>query len=158
MGGGQFIIRSDHESLKFLLQQKLHTHLQRKETAKLMGLDYIIQYRKGRENVVVNALSRCLEEGQTAAITVITPNWYREVEESYEGDNKMKELREQLILNPNSKPEYTLNQGVIRDKGRLVIGGNETLRKKILSYLHESPVGGHLGIQNTYYKVRQIFY
>jgi len=85
--------------------------------AKLMGLDYLIQYRKGRKNVVADALSRCHEEGQTTTFTVITPDWYREVEESYEGDSKMKELREQLILNPNSKPEYTLNQGVIRYRG-----------------------------------------
>lgn len=70
----------------------------------------------------------------------------------------MKELREQLILNPNSKPGYTLNHGVIRYKGRLVIGSNETLKKKILSSLYESPLGGHLGIQNTYYKVKQIFF
>ena len=39
---GQFIIRTDYESLKFLLQEKLHTHLQRKGMAKLMGLDYFV--------------------------------------------------------------------------------------------------------------------
>ena len=61
--GGQFIIKTDHESLKFLLLQKLHTHLQRKGMAKLMGMDYNIQYRKGREKVVTNALSMCTKEG-----------------------------------------------------------------------------------------------
>ena len=127
--------------------------------AKLMGLDYIIQYRKGRENVVANTLSRCTKEGQVAAITVIVLDWYLEVEASYEGDEKMRKLLEQLILNPNGRLRYMLNHGVVRYKGRrLVIGRCEELRKKILSSLHESPLGGHLGIQNTYYKVRQIFY
>ena len=132
--------------MKFLLQQKLHTHLQRKGIAKLTGLDYTIQYNKERENVTVDALSRCYEEGYTTALTMVTPNWYKEVEESYERDKKMKELKEQLTLNSNSKPGYTLNQGIMRHRGRLVIGDNEILKKKILSSLHESPVGSHSGI------------
>ena len=40
--GGRFITKTDYESLKFLLQQKLQTQLQRKGMAKLMVLDYII--------------------------------------------------------------------------------------------------------------------
>ena len=72
--GGRFIIKTDYESLKFLLQQKLHTHLQRKGMSKLMGLDYVIQYQRGYENKAADALSRCLEEGGAAAITALTPN------------------------------------------------------------------------------------
>lgn len=37
--GNKFIIKTDHESLKFLLQQKLQTQLQKKGMTKLMGLD-----------------------------------------------------------------------------------------------------------------------
>ena len=92
--GGQFIIRTDHKSLKFLLQQKLHTHLQRKRMSKLMGLNYSIQYKKGKENVVVDALSRYPKNGEVTTLTVVTPEWYREVEASYEGDDKLKELLE----------------------------------------------------------------
>jgi len=67
--GDRFIIKTDHESLKFLLPQKLYTHIQRKGMSKLMGLDYIIQYRKGYQNKAADALSRCLEERGAAAIT-----------------------------------------------------------------------------------------
>ena len=65
---GQFIIRIDHENLKFLAYQKLNTNLQRKGMAKLMGLDFVIQYRKGRENVATNALSRHHEEGHCVVL------------------------------------------------------------------------------------------
>ena len=44
--------------------------------AKLMGLDYTIQYKKGKDNVVANALFRCQEEGEAIAITALVPNWY----------------------------------------------------------------------------------
>ncbi|XP_027093589.2 uncharacterized protein [Coffea arabica] len=59
--GGHFVIKTDHESLKYLLDQKITTPLQQKWLAKLMGMDYEIQYKRGRENVVADALSRKAE-------------------------------------------------------------------------------------------------
>ena len=54
-----FIIRTDHQFLKYLLDQKLTTILQHKWlTKKLLGLDYKIQYKKGTENLATDALSR----------------------------------------------------------------------------------------------------
>ena len=59
---GPYLIKTDHFSLKYLLQQKLSSQLQKKGLMKLLGLDYTIQYRKGKENKVVDALSRMYEE------------------------------------------------------------------------------------------------
>ncbi|XP_071917152.1 uncharacterized protein [Coffea arabica] len=56
--GSHFIIRTDHRSLKYLLDQKLNTALQHKWMTKLIELDYEIQYKKGTENQVADALSR----------------------------------------------------------------------------------------------------
>jgi len=159
--GGSFVIKTDHESLKFLSQQKLHTHLQRRGMSKLMGLDFTIQYRRGYENKAAGALSRCLakiEEGTVAAITAVTPNWLGEVADSYQQGKWTKELLEQLVLTPGSKPNYTLQNGLLRYKGRLIIGEDGALRRRIIGALHDSPVGGHSGIQNTYYKVKMMFH
>lgn len=48
--GRRFVIKTDHESLTFLLSGKLTTQLQHKGLTKMMGLEYTIQYRKGLEN------------------------------------------------------------------------------------------------------------
>ena len=56
--GHHFVIKTDHQSLKYLLDQKLTTTLQHKWLAKLLGLDYEIQYKKGAENKVADAPSR----------------------------------------------------------------------------------------------------
>lgn len=69
----QFIIKINPKSLKFLLQQRLHAQLQKKGMTKLMLLDYVIQYRKGKENKAANALSKCVEEGTMALITSVVP-------------------------------------------------------------------------------------
>lgn len=58
--GHRFIIRTDHQSLKYLLEQRLSTLLQQKWLAKLMGLDYEITYNKGSDNKVADALSRLI--------------------------------------------------------------------------------------------------
>ena len=49
---------------------------------------------------------------------------------------------------------YTLVDGMLRHLGRIVIGNNEDLKKKIL----QSPLGGHFRIQNTYLRVKQLFH
>jgi hypothetical protein len=54
----QFIIQTDHESLTYLLDQKIHTPIQKKGLTKLLGLNYRIRYKKGKENKAADALSR----------------------------------------------------------------------------------------------------
>lgn len=53
-----FIIKTYLFSLKYLLDQRITTPTQMKWLPKLMGYDYEIMYKKGYENVVVDALSR----------------------------------------------------------------------------------------------------
>lgn len=61
--GGRFVIKTDHISLKYLVEQKIHTSTQHKGLSKLLGLDFVIEYKKGCENVVADSLSR-REEGK----------------------------------------------------------------------------------------------
>lgn len=70
---GTLIIRTDHESLKYLLDQRITNQIQKKGLSKLMGHTYSVHYRKGRENRAANVLSRRWEEVELAHITVITP-------------------------------------------------------------------------------------
>jgi hypothetical protein len=53
-----FIIRTDHKSLAYLSEQTLHSNLQKKAMSRLMGLQFRVIYRKGKENIPADALSR----------------------------------------------------------------------------------------------------
>jgi len=46
----EFIIRTNHQSLPYLSEQTLHSDMQRKAMTRLMGLQFKIVYRKGKEN------------------------------------------------------------------------------------------------------------
>lgn len=56
--GIHFIIRTDHQSLKYLLKQRVATPFRQKWITKLIGYDYEIVYRTGKGNRAADALSR----------------------------------------------------------------------------------------------------
>lgn len=56
--GKHFIIKTNHQPLKFLIEQKLSTPIQYTWLAKLMAYDYEIQHQYGKSKIVANALSR----------------------------------------------------------------------------------------------------
>ena len=55
--GRKFIVRTNHQSLKHLWTQKITTVAQQRWLWKLMGYDFIVEYKRGGENVVADALS-----------------------------------------------------------------------------------------------------
>lgn len=59
--GRQFVVRTDHASLKYLWDQRICTTAQQKWLAKLVGYDFTIEYKPGRENRAANSLSRVNE-------------------------------------------------------------------------------------------------
>ena len=65
-----FFVKTDHWALKFLTEQKVTTLLQQKWISKLMGYNFTILYRKGKDNTVADALSRMheLEESKTKTL------------------------------------------------------------------------------------------
>ncbi|CAL1402647.1 unnamed protein product [Linum trigynum] len=93
--GRTFTILTDHESLKYLLGQKVHTQIQKKGLVKLLGLDFEIKYRQGKLNRVADALSRnpaFTIEGGCQAISGVLPTWITDIEETYVGDSEVQGL------------------------------------------------------------------
>jgi hypothetical protein len=74
--GKHFQIKTDHQSLKHFLEQKISSPEQNKWVTKPFGYDYEIIYQKGKENVVIDALSRKYEEdGSLFSLSFIVKNW-----------------------------------------------------------------------------------
>jgi hypothetical protein len=81
--GRHFTIRTDHVSLKYLLAQKVSFPSQHIWLAKLLGFDYNIECRKGKENIIVDALSRCTNRELFAlTMSTISTNLLDEVKAS----------------------------------------------------------------------------
>lgn len=54
----EFLILTDHKSLSYLNEQSLHSEMQRKAMTRLMGLQFKIVYKQGKDNQAADALSR----------------------------------------------------------------------------------------------------
>jgi len=52
----QFMVMTDHYSLKYLLDQRLTRVFQQRWLAKLVEFDFTIEYKQGKDNVVADAL------------------------------------------------------------------------------------------------------
>lgn len=152
-----FVIKIDHQSLCHLQDQTLSTDMQRKAMAKLAGLQFTIQYKRGPENTVADALSRVGQHFQSNAISGCVPVWIQEVINSYAVDAKAQQLLLELaVVSPNSQG-YTLSDGVIRYKQKIWVGACTTLQTKIISAFHSSALGGHSGSQDTYQRIKKLF-
>lgn len=56
--GRHFIIRTDQQSLKYLMEQREIGPKYQKWVSKLMGYNFTIQYKSGASDTVADALSR----------------------------------------------------------------------------------------------------
>lgn len=91
-----------------------------------MGYNFIVEYKKGSEKKVADALSRkedtiVLEQGNLAAIAFPTLQWMEELKASYHNSPKILKLWNQLKNQQEAPRYYTLKQDLILKKGRLLI-------------------------------------
>jgi hypothetical protein len=73
--GQHFKINTDHQSLKYFLEQRISSPEQQKWVTKLFGYDYEIIYKKRKGNVPADALYHKYEdEGSFFSISFIVPD------------------------------------------------------------------------------------
>jgi hypothetical protein len=156
--GSSIVIRTDQQSLRYIHEQELTEGIQHKLLVKLLGYDYIIEYKKGRENKAADALSRALDMHTTMAITTALPKWITDVTNSYATDTYYKELIAKLTVDSTATPNYTLKNGILCYKQKLVVGSDTALQTQIITSLHDSAFGAHSGETATYHRVKLVFH
>ena len=159
--GHNFKIQTDQQSLKYLLEQKMGTPLQQQWITKLLGYEFVVEYKQGKENKVADALSRKMEdqkEGKLYAITAPANTWLEQLRTSYAIDPKLQQIIKNLEQGSLASQNYKQRDGLLFYKGRLYIPASKELREQILYLLHSSPQGGHSGFHKTLHRAKSEFY
>ena len=169
--GRPFIIKTDHQSLKYILEQRIATPAQQKWLTKLLGYLFVVEYKKGIENKVADALSRrvdpiaIIQSGTSSdcssslcLISFPYLSWIDELKASYQSDPTMLSLLQKLQDNPIKPKFFSLHNGLILFKGRVYLSSACGLKPKVLQMVHDSPLGGHLGFLKSYHRLKQDFY
>ena len=153
----EFVIFTDQRSLVHLEEQRLTTPWQQKAFTKLLGLRYCIRYKKGAENSATDALSRAEPREMLAAVTSCQPAWLDDVVTSYHSNPQAQRLLEQLAVQDDPKKRFTLQQGILRFRDRIWLGGSIALQQRIMAAFHDSALGGHSGFPVTYLRIQRHF-
>lgn len=141
-----------------IADQQLHTPWQMKMYTKLLGLQYKVVYRPGKSNAAADALSRHpAPTAQLLAISSATPLWLADVVTGYSSDPDSTKLIQELSVNPEAHPPYTLSSGILRYRGRIWLGSNKEVQLKVLTALHASALGGHSGFPVTHSRIKRLF-
>jgi hypothetical protein len=106
--GKCFQIKTDHQSLKYFMEQHISSPKQQKWVTKIFGYDYEIIYKKGKDNVVEEALSQKYEdEGSIFSLSFIVPDWLQALRQEWLQDPKSLHLIQQLQSNAPASPGYS---------------------------------------------------
>lgn len=133
---------------------------------KLLGFDYEIVYKSGRDNRAADALSRQMEDdsmvtrdiANLSAFSVVVCGWVKDLKTSWQQDPEVQKVIADLSHSPHTHPHYAWHHDMLYYKNRLVVGNLMSFRHKLIKEHHGTPTGGHSGGERTYKRLKQGFY
>jgi hypothetical protein len=89
--GRHFKVKRYHDSLKYFLEQRLSSEEQKKWVTKMLGYDFEIICKKGKKNIMADALLRYDEDVEAFlyAISIIQHDWMIEARVEGKNDGKL---------------------------------------------------------------------
>ena len=116
----------------------------------MQAYDFEIEYVKGKNNVVVDALSRRLA---SLSLMSISTDWRSLLLVEYSKNKFSCELMDGQIQDDR----YWIIDDIIYYKGRIYLIPESSLKRKIIQASHDSPLSGPQGFLKTYRQIRERF-
>ncbi|KAF3630335.1 putative 60S ribosomal protein L7-3-like [Capsicum annuum] len=157
----EFVIRMDHESLKHLRAQDKLNRRHAKWIEFLETFHYVIQYKKGKDNVVADDLSRKHVLVSTLSSKLMG---FESLKSLYPEDphfapiyRESEELeRDRWVTDKGSHP-YTKFDGYLF-KGRRLCVSSSSWREFCVRKAHNGGLMGHFGVEKTLKILEEQFY
>jgi hypothetical protein len=123
--GGLFVVRTDHNSLRYFLEQRDLNEKQQKWVSKVKEYDFYIEYVKGKKNIFVDASSR---RPVSFSMTKILAYWNSILLVEYSKKTFPCEIMEGNIQDDR----YRVVDDIIYYKYMIYLFPNSTLKDNIL--------------------------
>ncbi|KAI2644373.1 Retrovirus-related Pol polyprotein from transposon 17.6 [Labeo rohita] len=171
--GVPFVVYTDHTALSWAFNGPKTTSRLTRWTLRLQRFQFQVQYRKGRMNVVPDALSRCSQEQAMVAVCVDKrtsignfelSTSLAEIAEAQEQDEHIKELMAKVDMKnePSNRMRWEIQQGLLYRVMPYAGGGKyqlvvpKSLVLTFIDYFHNNPLGAHLGRMKTLLKILEV--
>ncbi|KAF2293986.1 hypothetical protein GH714_006085 [Hevea brasiliensis] len=139
-----------------MVEQRVITPEQQNWVSKLLGYDYEIVYKPGKENKVADALSRVQGSPSLNALFMPHASLWDRLKSLASTDPYMIDLDKKATAKPGQP--YSWKSGLLFYKNRVVIPPTSDLPIQLLQEFHDSPIGGHSGVLRTFKRIAQQFY
>ncbi|KAE8698135.1 pentatricopeptide repeat-containing protein [Hibiscus syriacus] len=148
----EFVIHTDHESLKWLNGQGKLNKRHARWVEFIESFPYIIKYKQGKDNIVADALSRRYTRITRMHATVLG---FAHIKELYPNDPDFSEIYKQCVKGAFNK--FYLVDGFLFRMNRLCIPQG-SLREFLVHESHAGGLMGHFGIHKTLDMVMEHFF
>jgi hypothetical protein len=159
--GRRFVLMTDHCGLRHLFDQPKLNVRQARWMALLSEFDFKIKHIKGKENRVVDALSRSIKMIHLAAVRTCETDVRERVRNAQETNAFFKTVTSYLRQEPTGikyEAYQMLEEGLLTYKNRLYVPNYDDLKRFIMDELHKRPYTGHPGYQKMITTTRKQFY
>jgi hypothetical protein len=154
--GHTFLIRTDHFSLKFLLDQRQSTIPQHQWLSKLLGFYFRVEFKPGASNIMADALSHrdAADTGEVLALTAPTFKLYDDLRVELAGDPVLRSLCDEVRTGVRGD-EWKLIDGIIAVVGRIYILSSSSCLPAVLAAAHGVT---HEGVERTLHRLQHDFF
>lgn len=163
--GHEFKVVTDHASLKWLMRQSDLSGRLARWALKLQAFEFSIEHRKGRDNIVPDALSRVFEGDVCGVDIEVTPLIDLD-DEAFSSEEYVKWRKD---ISESQFPDFRIDERYIYRRDKFSVGddcdGNSwklliptRLREGVIRVAHDIPNAAHGGIAKTVERIRRNFY
>ena len=149
----EFVIHSDHEALKYLKGQAKLNRRHAKWVEFIETFPYIVKYKKGKDNVVADALSRRNVLLNQLEVKVLG---LENLKEMYNDDPEFSEPYNHC-KDGKGWEKYHIHDGFLFRANKLCVP-NSSVRLLLLQESHGGGLTGHFGQKKTYEMLSDHFY
>jgi hypothetical protein len=154
--GREFVVKTDHYSLKYLLDQRLATIPQHQWVSKLIGFDFRVEYKPGSSNTVADALSRrdAGEDAQLAAVSAPLFTVFDDLRVETEEVESLRQLKEEVTAGRKGEA-WKIVDGLVTVGGKAYVAADSPCLPTILAAAHGM---GHEGTEKMLHRLHRDFF
>jgi hypothetical protein len=155
------VFMTDYCGLRYVFDQPKRNARQDRWMNLLGEFDFKIKHIKGKENRVVDTLSRTMKVIHLVAVSICETNFKERVKNAQETDAVFKTIKlylEQEPIGMRYEGYQMLNDGLLNYKGRLYILNCDDLKRFMMDELQKTTYTSHPGYQKMITTTRKLLY